>query len=121
MERSKPFISRGDLICVQLDAPFQREGYIVRSSLCEIVKAEELNFIFTESSSLKLAFFFLRFETLTEKAACASHRLFLSLSSYRFRWCDTSPVRSPSVNQSELWSRLLNRIVGVVFSQHGSV
>lgn len=109
-ERSKPFISRGRFNLCSAGCSVSAWGYIVRSSLCEIVNAEELNSIFTESFSLILAFFFLHFVILTEKAACTSHRLFLSLSSYRFRWCDTSHAQSPSVHQSRLWARLLNRI-----------
>lgn len=36
-QRSGPFISRGDLICVQQDAPFHCEGTFVRGRLWEIV------------------------------------------------------------------------------------
>lgn len=39
LERSEPFISGGDLICVQQDAPFQCEGAFVHRRLCEIVIA----------------------------------------------------------------------------------
>ncbi len=51
MERGRPFISRGDLICVQQDAPFQHEGTFVRRRLREIVIAAGLTF--TETYSLK--------------------------------------------------------------------
>lgn len=57
LERSKPFISRGRFNLCSAGCSVSAWGYIVRSSLCEIVNAEELNSIFTESFSLILAFF----------------------------------------------------------------
>lgn len=59
LERSKPFISRGDLICVQQDALFPAWGYICPQEALGNCHCSGLNFTFTETYSLKLVFMLL--------------------------------------------------------------
>lgn len=58
LEWSKPFISRGRFNLCSAGCSVSAWWYIVRSSLCEIVNAEELNLIFKVEFLPDISFFF---------------------------------------------------------------